>query len=175
MFSTQCDQFLDIFWLEISHREIINDDKPLRRERPALAYVMTHVNVYLARRHITDFELLTCIKEKTKKKSSSQGKEKHHRKCSYSSSCPTREGLLMKLFWQLVYETAWCIYVFIYLSFFNLLYTVSEKNVVLDFGGEIEGLALNVAKQTDWNDPKCQHAVTWMLPGRYRKMQFYIL
>lgn len=86
-------------------------------------------------------------------------KQNYHRVCFYPSSCPTREGLLMKQFWQLVYEAAWYIYVFIYLSFFNLLYTFSEKKSGFGFG-EIEGFALNVAKQTDWNDPKCQHAVT---------------
>lgn len=37
-------------------------------------------------------------------------------------------GFANDLFWQLVNEIAWYIYVFIYLSFFlNLLYTVSEK------------------------------------------------
>lgn len=49
---------------------------------------------------------------------------------------------------------------FIYLSFFNLLFTVSEKkSVVLDLG-KIEGVALNVAKRDDGNDPKCQDAAT---------------
>lgn len=42
-----------------------------------------------------------------------------------------------------------CFYLFIFSFFFlNLLYTISEKNVSFDFG-EIEGLALNVAKQTE--------------------------
>lgn len=109
----------------------------LKRERPAHAYIlnishmMTHVNVHLARRHITNFELLicTCIQKKKKKVIIPRLKQNYHRVCFYPSSCPTREGLLMKQFWQLVYEAAWYIYVFIYLSFFNLLYTFSEKKM----------------------------------------------
>lgn len=47
----------------------------LKRERPAHAYIlnishmMTHVNVHLARRHITNFELLICTCIQKKKKS----------------------------------------------------------------------------------------------------------
>lgn len=51
-----------------------------------------------------------------------------------------------------------CIYVFIYLYFLICSKQFLKKHK-MGFV-ETEGLALNVAKKADWNDPKCQHAVT---------------
>lgn len=123
-----------IFWLEISQSEIINGVKPLRREACTyilnILHMMTHCERIFCPQ--TYHRLWTAHMHMHTKSHHSEVKTS----CYYSSSCPTREGLFMKLFWQIVYETAWCIYVFIYFafSFLNLLYRVSEKDVVLDLG-----------------------------------------
>lgn len=62
-------------------------------------------------------------------------KNKHHSVCTFQ--VVLAEGVLLKL---LLYETAWCIYVFIYLSFFNLLFTVSEKKCVVLVLGKLKVL-----------------------------------
>lgn len=57
--------------------------------------------------------------------------------------------------------TAWLGDSLMYLCFYLLSFFICSLFLKKSLGfGEIKSLALNVAKQTDWNDPKCQHAVT---------------
>lgn len=66
------------------------------------------------------YHRLSYMCKKTKKKTSHHSQEKREKEEEKSSHIivltpTTGWGLLMKLYWQLVYEAAWCIYGFIYL------------------------------------------------------------
>lgn len=96
---------------------------------------MTQVKVHLTSKHITDFE-------------QDMYERSHHSKVkktqqSYSSTCPTREAL------DSLFMRQHCIFMFLFICLFlNLRNTFSDKKCGFGFG-EIKGLALNVAKQTD--------------------------
>lgn len=122
MFSTQCDQFEYILAVNFTKWDYKWCLAPLESSLH-IQYIFKILLMMTRERTFnpqTYRKTLNCTHVHVKK-SSFQGK-----------STTVENALFIKLshhcLWML-YETAWCIYVFIYLSFFNLLDTVSAKKM----------------------------------------------
>ena len=87
-----------------------------------------------------------------------------------------QRGFAHQWLWQLVYETAWCIYVFIYLSFFKLcsIQFLKKKKIVVWIWGHWRSCTnCSETNRLKWSKmPTCSD---WLQPERYRKMQLFYL